>query len=617
MDHPTQNIKAYEEFFISFGKTLNRTKLYSFTHPMTVESIAYTYQSLISCFSEEKEMTISISEEKPLVNGIAILGAGSTNLTLTNLFGKYSLQSLNFQKEISISELTSFFKFLISKEGEAKDPLNLKKFLEKENIKNVRINSTFYTKISEGEGVRAGAGAGVKLDSPTSKETVKQEDKAEEWHEKIEEMPLESSLWEITSRSIQDPKEQKKIYEIILKQLKNELETYVQKATETIEKDKQILTQEQVRTKSVINNVADGSVVVNEKGEIVMLNQQAEQMLGTTLSLTKGKHVQTLSKQEVVIALAKEIGQNLQDETTGATVIQSSENTKEIIKNSTAVVQNPEGKIVGIIAMLNDIAKQKELQRMQDDFVGHVTHELRSPLTAVKIAIGTLIEELNPTQQQIVTIADKNIDRLARLINDLLDVTKIGSGKMKVNPKPTDPTPLIQETVKSLESWAKNKQISLIFDSKSNLPYIYADYDRVIQVLINFISNAIKFTPANGKITVKAIPMGNSYLKILVGDTGPGLSKKDCQHLFEKFFQAEQLTKSDSPGTGLGLYIAKTIVELHKGQIGLESEEGKGSTFYFTLPIAPEPEKKAISAIQTSSSIKRSWLSKLFGKNKS
>ena len=105
---------------------------------------------------------------------------------------------------------------------------------------------------------------------------------------------------------------------------------------------------------------ADGSVVVNEKGEIVMLNQQAEQMLGTTLSLTKGKHVQTLSKQEVVIALAKEIGQNLAIETTGATVIQSSENTKETIKNSTAVVQNPEGKIVGIIAMLNDIAKQKE-----------------------------------------------------------------------------------------------------------------------------------------------------------------------------------------------------------------------------------------------------------------
>ncbi|OGR78177.1 MAG: hypothetical protein A3I11_01240 [Elusimicrobia bacterium RIFCSPLOWO2_02_FULL_39_32] len=610
MDIPNQDIKAYEEFFISFGKTLNRTKLYSFNHPMTVESIAHTYQSLIGCFSKEKEMTISISEDKLLVNGTGIVGSGSTNLTLTNLFGKYSLQSLNFQKEISISELTAFFKFLISKDGESKDPLNLKKFLEKENIKNVRINSTFYTKISEGEGV----GAGVNLDTKTSKETIKQADKIEEWHEKIEEMPLESSLWEITSRSIQDPKEQKKIYEIILKQLKNELEIYVQKATETIEKDKQILTHEQVRTKSVINNVADGSVVVNEKGEIVMLNQQAEQMLGTTLSLTKGKHVQTLSKQEVVIALAKEIGQNLAIETTGATVIQSSENTKETIKNSTAVVQNPEGKIVGIIAMLNDIAKQKELQRMQDDFVGHVTHELRSPLTAVKIAIGTLIEELNPTQQQIVTIADKNIDRLARLINDLLDVTKIGSGKMKVNPKPTDPTPLIQETVKSLESWAKNKQITLSFDSKGSLPYVYADYDRVIQVLVNFISNAIKFTPANGKITIKTVAMGSSYLKILVEDSGPGLSKKDCQHLFEKFFQAEQLTKSDSPGTGLGLYIAKTIVELHKGQIGLESEEDKGSTFYFTLPIAPEPEKKVISAIQTSSSVKRSWLSKLFGK---
>lgn len=610
MDQPAQNIKAYEEFFISFGKTLNRTKLYSFTHPMTVESIAHTYNALVNCFSEQKEMTISISEEKCLVNGIGILGSGSANLTLTNLFAKYSLQSLCFEKEISMDELTSFFKFLISKDGEAKDPLNLKKFLEKENIKNLLINSTYYAKVSEGEGV----GVGVKLGGQTTGANENQQEKIKKWHEKIEEMPLESSLWEITSRSIQDPKEQKKIYEIILKQLQNELETYVIKATETIEKDKQTLTHEQVRTKSVINNVADGSVVINEKGEIIMLNPQAEQMLGTTLSLMKGQHVQALSKQEIVIALAKEIGQNLGNETTGATVIQSSEDTKETIKNSTAVVQNPEGKIVGIIAMLNDIVKQKQLQRMQDDFVGHVTHELRSPLTAVKAAIGTLIEELNPAQQQIVTIADKNIDRLARLINDLLDVTKIGSDKMKVNPKPMDPTPLIQETVKSLESWSKNKQISLNFDFKGTLPYIYADYDRMIQVLVNFISNAIKFTPANGKITVKAAPIGNAYLKILVQDTGPGLSKKNQQHLFEKFFQTEQLTKSDNPGTGLGLYIAKTIVELHKGQIGLESEEGKGSTFYFTLPIAPEPEKKVISPIQTSMPIKKNWLSKLFGK---
>ncbi|MBI3013400.1 MAG: HAMP domain-containing histidine kinase [Elusimicrobia bacterium] len=267
--------------------------------------------------------------------------------------------------------------------------------------------------------------------------------------------------------------------------------------------------------------------------------------------------------------------------------------------------------------MLQDVAKQKELQRMQEDFIGNVTHELRSPLTSIKAAMATLDDDsdktVSPQQQQILTIANKNIDRLARLINDLLDTTKISAGKMAINPKPIQPDSILQDAVASLQSWAKMKQINLIGETVNNLPAVMADVDRITQVLVNFISNAIKFTPAQGKITVRAQPMGNSYLKIFVSDTGPGMSKKEQDHLFEKFYQTKQLSKSDQPGTGLGLFIAKSIVEMHKGQIGLESVEGKGTTFYFTLPVATEPVKETLKDASPSQlESKRGWLSRLF-----
>ncbi len=248
--------------------------------------------------------------------------------------------------------------------------------------------------------------------------------------------------------------------------------------------------------------------------------------------------------------------------------------------------------------------------------MSHVTHELRSPLTAIKAALGAAQETSvkDPQQEQVLTIAGRNADRLARLINDLLDVAKIGGGKMTVNPTPIPSETLLRDSTLSLESWAKMKKIQLIFEPKESLPYILADSDRTTQILVNLISNAIKFTPADGKIKVYASRLGASYLKIFVSDSGPGMTKEEKDHLFERFYQAKQLTKSDAPGTGLGLYIAKTLVELQKGQIGVESEKGKGTTFYFTIPITAEPPKSIPIKTQAKNPImkNKSWLTRFF-----
>jgi signal transduction histidine kinase len=259
---------------------------------------------------------------------------------------------------------------------------------------------------------------------------------------------------------------------------------------------------------------------------------------------------------------------------------------------------------------------------MQDQFLANVTHELRSPLTAIKASLATVATDtdiqFSDQQRNMLNIASRNIDRLARLINDILDFAKIAEGRVNVNPKPLDTKTLITETVTSLQSWAQNKKITVNYTPGDKTPRVMGDFDRLTQVLVNLLSNAIKFTPSGGKITVttESSPL---VVKISVTDTGPGIPKKDQEKLFEKFFQLKQTVKMDAPGTGLGLYITKKIVELHQGEIGFNSEEGRGSTFWFSVPIVPESavrEAARAAGVKAAAAPakKKGWLAKLWGK---
>lgn len=602
-----------EEFLGGMSKTLSRIQLYPINHPLVTESIETSFKHLEEFLSTKNELVIAWMEDKLLVDGVPFAGLGMLAGTIGGLFEKYQLHSLTFQKGISIEELVSLYKLLTVRRDTIKNADEFKSFLAKENIRHIQVDVAIFAQVTgqqdgKTEGA-AGTGSSVISEGVEGEKSV-----VETLIQKIEEMPLETMLWEIIQQAIPDANDQKKIYEVIFKQLKNELSEHVEKATQELKQEKEIIVSEQKRTESVVNSVAGGTVVVDEAGKIIMLNPAAEKMYGATLSELKGKKIEEISREELMVALSKEIftlsGQDAAKEVN----LKSTKNTQQIVKNSTAMIQNPEGKIVGIISILQDIAELRELQRMQNDFISHVTHELRSPLTAIKAALGSLTDEtgstLNPQQNQILTIADRNIDRLARLINDLLDFGKIEAGKIKMDLKPTDPRILLEEVVQSLQSWAHSKHLSIQLTFSEKISPIMADRDRVTQVLINLISNALKFTPANGKITVHAQTMGAQYLKISVTDTGPGISKKEQEHIFEKFYQLKQIEKTDTPGTGLGLHIAKTIVELHRGQIGLESQEGKGSTFFFTLPTAQERRIPTEEIVQK----KKSWFARLFGR---
>jgi putative tryptophan/tyrosine transport system substrate-binding protein len=231
----------------------------------------------------------------------------------------------------------------------------------------------------------------------------------------------------------------------------------------------------------------------------------------------------------------------------------------------------------------------KELDRMKSDFVSHVSHELRTPLTAIKGAVDLVLREVTGplTEKQVhyLNRVRSNTQHLAGLINDLLDLSKIESGKIEVKSRRVSLGGLVHEVVEALRPVAAEKVIALETALREPSILVWADRDKINQVLMNLIGNAIKFTPVQGRVIVSASRNGGESVQVSVSDTGPGVSPEDREKIFAKFYRAE--TNGTNPkGTGLGLAISKALVELHGGKIWVESEPGRGSTFFFTLPVS-------------------------------
>ncbi len=229
----------------------------------------------------------------------------------------------------------------------------------------------------------------------------------------------------------------------------------------------------------------------------------------------------------------------------------------------------------------------EQATRARDDVLAVVAHDLRNPLNTVTMAVGMMLETMpveRVQERRQVEIVRRAADRMNRMIQDLLDVKRMESGRLTTDLKPEDPGILINDTIDMLRPLAAGSTIRLETDIEQNLPLVLADAARVQQVLSNLVGNAVKFTPRDGRITVCAERL-DTEVRFAVIDTGPGIPAEQLPHIFGRFWQAKT---SDRRGIGLGLAIAKGIVEGHNGRIWVESHVGLGSTFYFTLPTATE-----------------------------
>ena len=257
-------------------------------------------------------------------------------------------------------------------------------------------------------------------------------------------------------------------------------------------------------------------------------------------------------------------------------------------------IKQPEKTFLGTLGIAHDITErkraeeaEKELMRMKDDFVANVSHELRTPLSSVKGFLDLLRKgkvKDPAVQQEFLNRAAQDADRLTALVNDLLDVARMEAGRLRLEVEEVDMSVLIAETLQSLESLAGNKGVSMTYTAPKTSVVVEADRRRLQQVLVNLVGNAIKFSEAQRPILVTG-EVTNNYVTTEVIDQGPGIPAEALPRLFDRFYQVDISAKRAGGGTGLGLYISKQIIEAHGGHIGVESELGKGSTFFFSLPL--------------------------------
>lgn len=406
-------------------------------------------------------------------------------------------------------------------------------------------------------------------------ESVGSSRRAEELSKKISEI-FDKELEDRLNRNTQ---ELGKKYDAVIKE-KTQNEQMAWKKYNKVLKEKK-------ETEAVIRSVAEGLVVVDGEGKVVMMNPAAEKLLGVSKEDKIGKGITENVKEEQLISFAKSSADKAEGE---IELISRQDETKKILRASSAVIENENGKTIGMVSVLSDITKQKELDRLKSDFAASVSHELRTPLVAMDKSISLILSKatgpLSETQEQLLTIADRNLRRLSFLINDLLDLSKLEAGKMGLSRAPSSIEKTIDESVDGLMTWAKTKFLNIEKRIQEGLPEINIDSKRIIQVLNNLIGNAIKFTPNNGRIAIEAIFHNDKKeMEISISDTGIGIAKEDIPKLFSKFYQTGERAPTDISGTGIGLSIAKEIIELHGGKIWAESDKGSGARFVFTLPL--------------------------------
>lgn len=252
-------------------------------------------------------------------------------------------------------------------------------------------------------------------------------------------------------------------------------------------------------------------------------------------------------------------------------------------------------RVVGAVGVATDVTERLRAQRMKDEFVSIVSHELRTPLTSIRGSLGLLeggvAGELPAKARELVRIARTNSDRLIRLINDILDLDKMEAGRLELHREALEVGSLVEAVASEMSGYAQQAGVAVDVDVRP-CPPIHGDRDRLAQVLVNLVSNAIKFSPEGERVDVRAHPAhgaANGRVRLSVTDRGPGIARGDVPKLFQKFHQLDASDARRRGGSGLGLVIAKTLVEAHHGYIGVDSEVGRGSTFYVELPALRAP----------------------------
>ena len=351
------------------------------------------------------------------------------------------------------------------------------------------------------------------------------------------------------------------------------------------ERDLLLLAEEQSRLRTVLDSLADGVLVANREGRLALFNPAALHLLGLRQAPAIGAPVGDLLADA---ALAGLIASGPQDAAgRPATVAREVARDGLTLLASVAPIADRAGVRLGTVTLLRDVTAAKALDQLKSQFVSMTSHELRTPLAAVQTYVGTLLEgfagELTPQQRAILSRCSERLDALVSLVDDLLDMSRLESGRMERQIVALDVASVVPEVLELLAPQAQERELCVHNLVGAGLPTVEMDREDLVRVLTNLVSNAIKYNRPGGSVTVRARDAGY-YLCLEVADTGIGIPAEALPHLFSEFYRVKRREASRVPGTGLGLAIVKRIVEYYHGRVEVESELDQGSTFTVYLP---------------------------------
>jgi GAF domain-containing protein/nitrogen-specific signal transduction histidine kinase len=353
------------------------------------------------------------------------------------------------------------------------------------------------------------------------------------------------------------------------------------------------------RSQAILEAVADGVLVTGPNNRISFINQSAAEILdlepgrviGQSLDVFGGLFGKSAGTWMETIRNWSEGPIAYEPGDTFAEQLDLENGRIVLVHLAPVIFQND---FLGTVSIFRDITHEVEVDRLKSEFVATVSHELRTPMTSIRGYVDVLLMgaagAVNENQAHFLNIIKNNTERLNILVNDLLDVSRIESGRVTLSPQALDLREIAEDVIGDVlrRSQEENKPMALSLDAPKRLPHVYGDIERVRQILGNLVDNAYHYTPENGTITVRIhTPNGGKEVQVDVKDTGVGIPVEDQSRVFERFYRGEHPLVLSTPGTGLGLSIVKQIVEMHKGRIWMKSSgvPGDGSTFSFTLPV--------------------------------
>lgn len=373
-------------------------------------------------------------------------------------------------------------------------------------------------------------------------------------------------------------------------------------AQKQIEAKTMSLREEQIRTRvlqadkqhmeAVLNSIADAVLVTNAFGDVTLANGAAESALDFRFEKGQRQPLAQIIDDNGLLTAVEQL--RCSERLVPRKVLEldrGSNGETRTYKTTISAVRMKFGEreeLSGLVAVFHDVTREREVARLKNDFVSKVTHELRTPLSSIRAYVEMLVDgeaEDPKTQAEFYKIIDSESDRLARMIDNILNISRIEAGVIKVEKKNLALTGIIKDAVDCLKPQAAEKDLTLEGELSPMFFQVYADHDMLYQAVLNVISNAIKYTPAGGRIDVTS-GLEEGLAVVRVRDNGMGIPAEDLPHLFTKFYRVGA-NKKAAKGTGLGLALVKEIIEtLHHGKVTVESAVGKGTTFVLQLPVS-------------------------------